>query len=51
MVVMDAVMGDAVDVDADDAINILARPIQQIKVCVPISAPMILIMVKSLQQI
>jgi hypothetical protein len=41
----------AVDADADEARTILARPIKQRKVCVPISAPMFLTMVKSLQQI
>jgi hypothetical protein len=53
MVSMDAFMADAVDVDAYayEARTILDRPIQQIKVCVPILAPMLLTMVKSLQQI
>jgi hypothetical protein len=53
MVAVEAVMVDAVDADADaDADRtILAKPIQQRKVCVPISVPMFLTMVKSLQQI
>jgi hypothetical protein len=45
------VMADAVDADADEARTILARTIQQRKVCVPILAPMFLTMVKSLQEI
>jgi hypothetical protein len=40
MVGVDAVMVYAVDADADKARTLLARPTQQIKVCVPISAPM-----------
>jgi hypothetical protein len=53
MVAVDAVMVDAVDVDVDvdEDRTILTRPIQQRKVCVPISAPMFLTKVKSLQQI
>jgi hypothetical protein len=51
MVAVDAVMADAVDVDEDEARNILARPIRQRKVCVAILAPMCLTMAKSLQQI
>jgi hypothetical protein len=54
MVAVEAVMADAVDtvdVDADETITILARPIQQRKVCVTIWAPMFLTMVKILQQI
>jgi hypothetical protein len=35
MVAVDAVMADAMDTDADEARTILARPKQQIKVCVP----------------
>jgi hypothetical protein len=48
MVTVDAVMADA---DSDEARTALARPIQQRKVCVAISAPMYLTMAKSLQQI
>jgi hypothetical protein len=44
-------MADAVDADAEEAITILARPLQQRKVCVTISEPIFLTMVKSLQQI
>jgi hypothetical protein len=51
MVAVDAVMVDVVDADAYEARTILARPIKQIKVCVPILAPMFLTTVKSLQQI
>jgi hypothetical protein len=51
MVAVDAVMVDEVDADADEAITILARPIQQIYVCVAISAPISFTMAKSLQQI
>jgi hypothetical protein len=51
MVEVDAVMADVEDVDADKARIILARPIQQRKVRVAISAPMFLTMDKSLQQI
>jgi hypothetical protein len=53
MVAVDAVMADAVDADADadEARTIMDWPIQHIKVCVPISAPMFLTMVKSMQQI
>jgi hypothetical protein len=51
MAAMEAVVADAVDADADEARTMLARPIQQRKVCVPISAPLFLTMVKILQQI
>jgi hypothetical protein len=51
MVAVGAVMADAVDADADEARTILASPIQQIRVCVPILAPMFLTVVKILQQI
>jgi hypothetical protein len=48
---MVAVMADAVVADADEARTTLDQPIQQRKVCVPISSPMFLNMVKSLKQI
>jgi hypothetical protein len=51
MVVMDAVMADAEDAYAEEARTILARSIQQRKVCVAISGPMCLTMAKSLQQV
>jgi hypothetical protein len=51
MVVVDAVMADAVNAYADEARTILAWPIQQRKVCVEVLAPMCLTMAKSLQQI
>jgi hypothetical protein len=51
MVSVEAFIADTEDADADEARTIMARPVQQRKVCVPISAPMCLTMVKSLQQI
>jgi hypothetical protein len=48
---VDAVVADVVDADADEARIILARPIQQRKVCVAISAPMCVNMAKILQHI
>jgi hypothetical protein len=51
IVAVDVVMAGRVDAAAYKARTILDRPIQHIKVCVPISAPMFLNMVQSLQQI
>jgi hypothetical protein len=48
MIAVEPVMADA---DADKARTILARPIQQRKVCVEISAPMCLTMANIMQQI